>query len=106
LKRHIAQLSSTVRSISVDDEGLLVSVSSDPENDATYAVNYPRYSTAKNLQDCKIVQRKGLLKLDRLGSEVDLVRYTDDCDVDDKAAFKYDIISRRKKISVGRTAPH
>src|SRR5882757_1527300 len=35
LKRHIDQLGPNVHSITVDDDGLLVSISSDPEDDKT-----------------------------------------------------------------------
>ncbi|RDL31987.1 Uncharacterized protein BP5553_09389 [Venustampulla echinocandica] len=91
LKRHINHLAPNVRSITIDDKGLLVTVSSDPEDDATLAPHYPRYSSVQSLQDCPTIELSKLTELDRFSPRVDLMSYVDEDGVQRKVAFKYTI---------------
>lgn len=88
LKRYVGQLGQTVQSITVDDKGILVKVSSDPEDDRTLTTNYPRFATAPSLQNCLTVQLSQLTEEDRLGPSVDLVSYVDDSGTSKFAVFK------------------
>ena len=94
LKRYIDLLAQNVHSITVDDEGLLVSVSSNPEDDQTQIIHYPRYSKVPSLQDCPIIRLSELTELDRLGPEVDLMSYVDGSGVPRRVVFKYNIIAQ------------
>jgi serine/threonine protein kinase len=91
LKRYINQLPPNAHTITVDDNGLLVSVSTNPEDDPTLIPYYPRYSDPLSLQDCLTIKLSGLTELDRFGPGVDLMSYTDKNETR-KVAFKYSII--------------
>ncbi|KUM58953.1 hypothetical protein ACN42_g8182 [Penicillium freii] len=65
-------LSPEVRAITVDDDGLLREVSTDPEEDDTMFIAYPPFSLCGSLSDCRTVQYSNLQELDRLGPFVDL----------------------------------
>ncbi|KAI1967587.1 hypothetical protein LOZ56_005478 [Ophidiomyces ophidiicola] len=78
LTKYIDKLSLDVCSITVDNQGKLVSVSSDPEDDDTMAIYYPPYSQPTSLHDSLVINRSKLIELDRLGPEVDLVSYIDE----------------------------
>ncbi|OBT82729.1 hypothetical protein VE02_09095 [Pseudogymnoascus sp. 03VT05] len=92
LKRYVGQLGQTVQSIIVDYKGLLVKLSSDPEDDRTLTTHYPRFATAPSLQNCLTVQLSQLTEEDRLGPSVDLVSYVDDSGTSKFAVFKYYMI--------------
>ncbi|KAI1972046.1 hypothetical protein LOZ53_006209 [Ophidiomyces ophidiicola] len=92
LKKYIDKLSLGVCSITVDNQGKLVSVSSDPEDDDTMAIYYPPYSQATSLHDSLVINRSKLIELDRLGPEVDLVSYIDESGISKEVVFKYNII--------------
>ncbi|KFY75330.1 hypothetical protein V499_04701 [Pseudogymnoascus sp. VKM F-103] len=92
LKCYVGQLGQTVQSITVDDKGLLVKVSSDPEDDRTLTTHYPRFATAPSLQNCLTVHLSQLTEEDRLGPSVDLVSYVDDSGTSKFAVFKYYMI--------------
>ncbi|KFY08690.1 hypothetical protein V492_06012 [Pseudogymnoascus sp. VKM F-4246] len=96
LKRYIGQLGQTVKSITVDENGLLVNVSSDPEDDSTLTTHDPRLANAPSLQSCPAVQHSQLTEEDRLGPTVDLVSYADDAGLKKLAVFKYDMIFQRR----------
>ncbi|KFY47289.1 hypothetical protein V494_00044 [Pseudogymnoascus sp. VKM F-4513 (FW-928)] len=89
LKRYVGQLGQTVQSITVDDKGLLIKVSSDPEDDRTLTTNYPRLAAAPSLQDCLTVQLSQLTEEDRFGPNVDLVSYMDGPSTSNLVVFKY-----------------
>ncbi|KAL9072452.1 MAG: hypothetical protein Q9157_005098 [Trypethelium eluteriae] len=97
LKRHIDQLARNVYSITVDDEGLLVSVSTNPEEDPTLITHFPRYATAPSLQDCSTVKLSSLTEVDRLGPGVDLMSYAESPTVEKKVVFKYSMIFERRR---------
>ncbi|KAH7159243.1 hypothetical protein DER46DRAFT_663217 [Fusarium sp. MPI-SDFR-AT-0072] len=48
-------LSPKVRAVTVDDEGLIVEVSADPEQDDTGFIGYLPFTTTKSLHDCRTV---------------------------------------------------
>ncbi|KFZ03591.1 hypothetical protein V502_10815, partial [Pseudogymnoascus sp. VKM F-4520 (FW-2644)] len=96
LKRYIGQLGQTVQSITVDDNGLLVKVPSDPEDDRTLTTHYPRLTNTPSLQSCAPVRHSQLTEEDRLGPTVDLVSYTDDSGAKKLAVFKYYMIFQRR----------
>ena len=52
IERYIDHLAPSVHSLTVDNEGLLVSVSSDPNDDATLVTYYPRVCNCPSLRDC------------------------------------------------------
>ncbi|KZF24031.1 hypothetical protein L228DRAFT_255352 [Xylona heveae TC161] len=89
LKRYIDQLSPNVCVIRVDENGLLVTVSSDPRDDPTFTPEYPRYLTAASLQNYSTVKLSQLSELDRIGPSVDLTSYLDEKGVTKKVVFKY-----------------
>lgn len=92
MKCYVGQLGQTVQSITVDDKGLLVKVSLDPEDDRTLTTHYPRFATAPSLQNCLAVHLSQLTEEDRLGPSVDLVSYVDDFGTSKFAVFKYYMI--------------
>jgi hypothetical protein len=96
LKRYIGQLGRSVQSITVDDNGRLVKVSSDPEDDRTITTHYPRLANAPSLQNCPLIQHSQLTEEDRLGPTIDLVSYTDDSGEKKLAVFKYYMIYQRR----------
>lgn len=82
-------LSPKVRAVSVDDDGLITEVSTDPEEDETFYVAYLPFSTTESLHDCRTIQYSKLQELDRLGAGVDLSAYRDESGVSHKVAFKF-----------------
>ncbi|KAI2083893.1 hypothetical protein LOZ36_005287 [Ophidiomyces ophidiicola] len=87
LTKYIDKLSLDVCSITVDNQGKLVSVSSDPEDDDTMAIYYPPYSQPTSLHDSLVINRSKLIELDRLGPEVDLVSYIDESGISKEVVF-------------------
>ncbi|KAJ5906116.1 uncharacterized protein N7473_003032 [Penicillium subrubescens] len=69
-------LSSEVRAITVDDNGLLTGVSTDPEEDDT------------------------LFELDRLGPGVDLLTYKDELGITQKVAFKFNPLDKPRRVQM------
>ena len=82
-------LSPTVRAITVDDDGLLVGISTDPKDDCTPFVPYFRYSTLDSLADCRTIRYSKLHELDRLAPGVDLSSYEDEAGNLQRVAFKF-----------------
>lgn len=85
-------LSPKVTAITVDAEGLLTRVSTDPEEDDTLFVAYPAFSMCTSLADCRIVNYSQLQELDRLAPFVDLSSYEDGTGSTQKVAFKFNIL--------------
>ncbi|KZF19127.1 hypothetical protein L228DRAFT_251216 [Xylona heveae TC161] len=98
LKRYIDHLAPSVYSITVDDDGLLTSVSSAPEDDPLLTIHYPRYAKSPSLQSCSTIEISRLAELDRLGPGVDLVSYSDSDkpEAQRKVVFKYSMIFQRR----------
>lgn len=75
LRNHIDHLSSDVHRIYVSSSGDIISEYKDADNDRTYCVHYPHLSEANLPDGIQTVRRDELEELDRLGPDVDLVRY-------------------------------
>ncbi|KAL5339675.1 hypothetical protein BJX70DRAFT_407981 [Aspergillus crustosus] len=73
-----------VGAITVDDDGLLTGVSTDPEGDDTFFIGYLPLSICQSLADCPTIRFSQLRELDRLGPGVDLISYNDQ-----RIAFKF-----------------
>lgn len=90
LKKHIDALGPDVYAIYLSQDGDLVSVSTNPEDDETTCVYYPPLQAILLHDHVKTVLRSELLELDRLSPNVDLVSYTPCANATDtKAVFKY-----------------
>ncbi|KAJ5781700.1 uncharacterized protein N7518_010183 [Penicillium psychrosexuale] len=92
-------LSPQVRSITVDDDGLLTEVSMDPNEDDTLFVAYLPFSMIKSLPgcslaDCRTIYYSELEEIDRLGPSVDLLSYEDESGTPQRVAFKFNVIQR------------
>lgn len=70
-------LSPEVRAITVDDDGLLIGVSTDPGEDETFFIGYIPFSLCQSLAHCSTIYFSQLQELDRLGPGVDLSSYND-----------------------------
>lgn len=77
-------LSPEVRAITVDDDGLLIRVSTDPGEDETFFIGYVPFSLCQSLAYCSTIHFSQLQELDRLGLGVDLSSYDSQ-----KVAFKF-----------------
>lgn len=89
VRRHIDHLSPSVHSITVDDDGLLVSVSSNPADDTTLIGHFPRFAKCPSLQGCQTIDWARLTELDRIEARADLMSYLDEAGVEKKVIFKY-----------------
>lgn len=88
-------LSPEVRAITVNDDGLLTGVSTDPEEDATLFVGYLSLSLCQSLTDCHIIYFSQLRELDRLGPGVDLISYNDK-----RAVFKFNPLGIPRRLQM------
>lgn len=88
-------LSPEVRAITVDDEGLLTGVSTDPKEDDTVFVGYLPFSLCQSLADCSTIYFSQLQELDRLGPGVDLVSYDDQ-----RLAFKFNPLGMPRRLQM------
>ncbi|KAJ5201496.1 uncharacterized protein N7498_006159 [Penicillium cinerascens] len=93
-------LSPEVRAITVDDDGLLTGVSTDPEEDDTLFLAYLPFSLCESLADCRTIQRSKLQELDRLGPFVDLVSYEDESGISQKVAFKFNVLNKPLRLQM------
>ncbi|KAJ5754186.1 uncharacterized protein N7511_008339 [Penicillium nucicola] len=88
-------LSPEVRAITVDDDGLLTGVSTDPNEDDTFFVGYLPLSLCQSLTDCPTIHFSQLRELDRLGPGVDLMSYTDQM-----VAFKFNPLGMPRRLQM------
>ncbi|CAG8362974.1 unnamed protein product [Penicillium salamii] len=88
-------LSPEVRAITVDDDGLLTGVSTDPEEDDTFFVGYIPFSICQSLADCPNIYFSQLRELDRLGPGVDLMSYDDHT-----VAFKFNPLGMPRRLQM------
>jgi serine/threonine protein kinase len=86
-------LSPEVRAITVDNNGLLTEVWTDPEEDDTLFLAYLPFSLCESLASCRTVQYSKFYELDRLGPFVDLLSYEDESGIPQKVAFKFNILN-------------
>ncbi|KAI1137622.1 hypothetical protein F5Y05DRAFT_387755 [Hypoxylon sp. FL0543] len=91
LKRHVESLDPGVYAIHVTMEGDLISVSTDPEDDAALCPYQPPLDEIQRPDWVKTILRSELLELDRMTPNVDLVSYKpcDETTTPRKVVFKY-----------------
>ncbi|KAF4449672.1 hypothetical protein F53441_7072 [Fusarium austroafricanum] len=87
-----------VRAVTVDGQGLIVDVSTDPEQDDTWFIGYLPLSTTESLHDCRTVNYSKLQELDQLGPGVDLSAYADENGNPHKVAFKFNPIAKPRRL--------
>ncbi|KAJ5468929.1 hypothetical protein N7475_006681 [Penicillium sp. IBT 31633x] len=95
LAQFAGYLSPEVRVITVNDDGLLTGVSTDPEEDDTFFVGYIPFSLCPSLANCPTVYFSQLQVLDRLGLGVDLLSYDDK-----KVAFKFNPLGMPRRLQM------
>ncbi|KAF2793380.1 hypothetical protein K505DRAFT_337859 [Melanomma pulvis-pyrius CBS 109.77] len=100
LARFADYLSPKVFAVTVDDEGLISEVSTDPEEEETLFIGYIPFSAAESLHDCRTIQYSKLQELDRLGPGVDLSLYYDESGVPQKIAFKFNPIGKPRRLQM------
>jgi len=93
-------LSPEVRAITVHDDGLIVGVSTDPEEDDTPFVAYLPFSMPESLADCRTVQFSKLQELDRLRPGIDLSSYEDEFGIPQKGAFKFNPLEKPLRLQI------
>lgn len=99
-------LSVEVRAVTVDDDGLLSGVSTDPQEDETMFTAYPPLSAVESLVDCRIIQYSKLEELDRLGPGVDLSSYDDESGISQQVAFKFNPLQKPRYQQMAWNEPH
>ncbi|KAF7552898.1 hypothetical protein G7046_g7260 [Stylonectria norvegica] len=83
LKKHIDNLAPGIFGIHVSQEGELLSVSTNPIDDAWLCVHYPPLDELQpSVRHVPTILRSELRERDRLGPNVDLVSYTPECTPD------------------------
>ncbi|KAJ5179216.1 hypothetical protein N7492_002426 [Penicillium capsulatum] len=82
-------LSPEIHAITVNDDGLLTGVSTDPEEDNTMFTGYLSFSNVESLADCRTIQYFKLQEIDRLGPGVDLLSYEVESGNPHKVVFKF-----------------
>lgn len=93
-------LSPEVRAITVDNNGLLTGVSTDPEEDDTLFLAYVPFSKCESLADCRIVQYSQLQELDRLAPFINLVSYEDESGISQNVAFKFNVLNKPLRLQM------
>ncbi|KAI1829103.1 hypothetical protein N7451_012674 [Penicillium sp. IBT 35674x] len=93
-------LSPEVRAVTVDEDGLLAGVSTDPEEDDTPFVAYLPISVVGSLANCRQIQYSDLQELDRLGPGVDLSSYEDEFGIPHKVAFKFNPLDKPQRLQM------
>ena len=91
LRRHIDSLGPDVLEIHLSQDGELVSLSTNPEDDHTFYAYHPPLRAIQPLDRVKSVLRSDLLELDRVAQNVDLVSYAPDTNAAEmrQVIFKY-----------------
>ncbi|KAF2423730.1 hypothetical protein EJ08DRAFT_652608 [Tothia fuscella] len=97
IARHIDNLSPSVHTFAVDEDGLLVGVSTDEKDDFTWFIPYPRFFDVESLAGCRTVMYSKLTEIDRLGPGIDRCCYEDDNGLLRYVAFKYTCIEQIKR---------
>lgn len=93
-------LSPEVRAVTIDDDGLLARVSTDPEEDNTPFVAYLPISVVGSLANCLKIQYSDLQELERLGPGVDLSSYEDEFGIPHKVAFKFNPLDKPQRLQM------
>ncbi|KAF2761200.1 hypothetical protein EJ05DRAFT_256170 [Pseudovirgaria hyperparasitica] len=100
LARMADLLSPEIRAVTVNDEGLIVETSRDPEEDDTMFIGYLPLSSYKFLHGCRQIQYSKLKELDRLGPGVDLCSYHDESGTLEKVVFKFNPIGKDLRLNM------
>jgi serine/threonine protein kinase len=100
LAQFVDYLSPQVRAVTVDDEGLITDVSTDPLEDDTVFIGYIPFSTVDSLKDCRTIQYSKLHELDRLGPGVDLSSHDDESGNPQKVAFKFNAFGKSRRLEM------
>jgi hypothetical protein len=87
-------LSPEVRTVTVDDDGLLTGISTDPVEDDTMFFAYLPFSITTSLSNCRVIRYSELQDLDRLGPGVDLSLCEDESGNPQKVAFNFNPIPK------------
>ncbi|KAJ4286285.1 hypothetical protein N0V90_013319 [Kalmusia sp. IMI 367209] len=106
LARFADHLSPEVRAVTVDDEGLISEVSTDPSEDDTTFVGYLPLSTTKSLHGCRTIQYSKLQELDRLGPGVDLSSYYDESGIPHRVVFKFNPFEKPRMLQMAWNELH
>ncbi|KAJ6019703.1 hypothetical protein N7522_001770 [Penicillium canescens] len=93
-------LSPEVRAVTVDDDGLLTGVSTDLQEDDTLFLAYIPFTLCESLADCRTIKYSKLQELDRLGPFVDLVSYEDESGIQQKVAFKFNVLNKPLRLQM------
>ncbi|KAJ5245358.1 hypothetical protein N7489_005454 [Penicillium chrysogenum] len=97
LARFADYLSPEVRAITVDDDGLLTGVSTNPEEDDTLFLAYIPFPLCGSLADCL---HSKLQELDRLGPFIDLVSYENESGISQKVVFKFNVLNKPLRLQM------
>lgn len=100
MARFADHLSSEIRAVTVDDDGMITEVSTDPKEDGTHFVAYLPFSIVESLADCRTIQKSKLQELDRFGPCVDLSSYEDELGISHKVAFKYLVMHLSRRVQM------
>ncbi|QKX54884.1 uncharacterized protein TRUGW13939_01974 [Talaromyces rugulosus] len=101
LTQFVDSLSPEVRAVTVDDDGLLTGISTDPEEDDTVFIGYLPFSSVESLAGCRVIQHSKLQELDRLGPGVDLSSYDDDeSGKPQKVVFKFNAMAKPRRLKM------
>ncbi|KAJ8120027.1 hypothetical protein ONZ43_g3155 [Nemania bipapillata] len=100
LERFVDYLSPAIHSVTVNDDGLISEVSTDPKEDDTLFIGYLPFSTTESLHGCRTVQYSKLQELDRLGPGVDLSSYQDESQDVQMVAFKFNPIGKQHRMQM------
>lgn len=92
-------LSPEVRAVTVNNEGLLTGVSTDPEEDETIFIGYLPFSFIEPT-DCRTIQYSKLQEIDRLGPGVDLLSYEDESGKRHKVVFKFNPLGKPLRLQM------
>jgi serine/threonine protein kinase len=93
-------LSLEVRAVTVNDDGLLTGISTDPNEDDTIFLAYLPFSITQSLSNCRVIRYSKLQELDRLGPGVDLSLYEDESGNPQKVAFKFNPIPKDRRLQM------
>jgi hypothetical protein len=88
-------LSTEVRAITVNDDGLLTGASTDPEEEDTFLVGYFHLSLCQSIANCHTTHFSQLRELDQLGPGVDFVSYNDQ-----RVTFKFNPLGMPRRLQM------
>jgi hypothetical protein len=93
-------LSPQISAVTVDNDGLISKVSTDPMEDDTEFIAYLPFSTTESLHGCRNINYSRLQEIDRLGPGVDLSLYSDESGDSHKVAFKFNPLGKPRRLQM------